>query len=65
MSLQKSGSCVAEHNTILYNLGYKGERKVFIKIQGNQYNPYHVNICDEVKHGKDSTYFQSIGETEN
>ena len=65
MSLQKSESCVGEHNTILRNVGYKCEPKVFIKIQGNQYNPYHVNRCVEVKHGKDSTNCQSIGETDN
>ena len=49
----KSGSSVVEHNTILCNLGYKGGPKVFIKIEGSQYNPYHVNRCAEVEHGKD------------
>ena len=61
----KYGSCVGEHNTILCNLGYRSEPKVFIKIQRNQYNPNHVNKCVEVKHGKDSTDCQSIGETDN
>ena len=64
MSLQKSESCVIEHNTILRNLGYRCEPKVFIEIQRNQYNPDHVNRCAEVEHGKDSTYCQSIGETD-
>ena len=32
----KSGSCVGEHNTILRNLGYICESKVFVKIQRNQ-----------------------------
>ena len=54
----KYGSCVSEHNTILHNLGYRCEPKVFIKIQRNQYNPIHVNRCVEVEHGKDSTDFQ-------
>ena len=61
----KSEICVTEHNTILCNLGYKGEPKVFIEIKGNQNNLYHVNTCIEVKHGKHSTDFQSIGETDN
>ena len=51
----KSGSSVIEHNTILSNLGYRCEPKVFIGIQRNQYNPSHVNKCAEVEHGKDST----------
>ena len=51
MSLQKSGSCVGEHNTILHNLGYAGKPKVFVKIQRNKYNPSHVNRCVEVEHG--------------
>ena len=58
----KSGSCVGEHNKILRNLGYRWKPKVFVKIQKNQYNPGHVNICVEVEHGKDSTDCQSIGE---
>ena len=49
----KSGSCVTDHNTVLHNLGYKCEPKVFIKIQRNQYNPYHVNRCVEFQHGKE------------
>ena len=53
---------IVEHNTILRNLGYKGELKVFVEIQRNQYNPYHVNRCVEVEHGKDSIDFQSIGD---
>ena len=61
----KYESCVTEYNTILRNLGYRCEPKVFIEIQRNQYNPYHVNICVEVKHGKDSTNWKSIGETDN
>ena len=36
----KSGSRVVEHNTILRNLGYRGEPKVFIQIQRNHNNPY-------------------------
>ena len=60
----KSGGCVTEHNIILRNLGYKGETKVFIEIQGNQYNPYHVNRCVDVEHGKNSTNCQSICETD-
>ena len=51
----KYGGCVTEHNTILRNLGYKGEPKVFIEIQRNQYNPYHVNRFAEVEHGRNST----------
>ena len=61
----KSGKCVGEHNKILCNLGYRYEPKVFVEIQRNQYNPSHVNRCVEVKHGKDSTDCQSIGETDN
>ena len=53
MSLQKTGSCVTDHNTILCNLGYRGEPKVFIRIQRNQYNLSHVNRCAKVEHGKD------------
>ena len=49
----KFGNCVVEHNTILCKLGYRGEPTVFIEIQRNQYNPYHVNICVEVEHEKD------------
>ena len=56
----KSGSCVVEHNTILRNLGYKGEPKVFIQIQRNQYNPYHVNRCAEVEHGRNVTKCQTM-----
>ena len=62
MSLQRSESFVIEHNTILRNLGYRCEPKVFVKIQRNQYNPSHVNRCVEVKHGNDLTDCQSIGE---
>ena len=61
----KYGSCVTHHNIVLCNLDYKGEPKVFIEIQRNQYNPYHVNRCVEVEHGKDSTDFQSIAKTNN
>ena len=60
----KSGSCVTDHNIVLHNLGYKGEPKVFIEIQRNQYNPYHVNRCVEFEHGKISTDCHSIGETD-
>ena len=56
-------SCVTDRDIILCNLGHKCEPKAFIKIQGNQYNPYHVNRCVEVDHGKNSTDCQSIGET--
>ena len=62
MSLQRSRSCVGEHNTILRNLGYRCEPKVFIKIQRNQYNPGHVNRCVEVEHGQDSKNYHSIGD---
>ena len=58
----KNGSCVTDHNIFLRNLGYKCGPKVFIEIQGNRYNPSHVNRCVEVKHGKDSTECQSIGD---
>ena len=53
----KSGSCVTDHNIILRNLGYKFEPNVFIEIQRNQYNLYHMNRCVEVEHddGRDST----------
>ena len=51
----KSGSCVTDRNIVLHNLGYRGEPKVFIGIQRNQYNPSHVNKCAEFEHGKDST----------
>ena len=61
----KPRSCVTDHNIVLRNLGYKCEPKVFIEIQKNQYNPYHVNTCVEFEHGKDSTDCQSISETEN
>ena len=61
----KFGSCVVEHNIILCNLGYKGEPKVFVKIQRNQYNLYHVNKCAEVEHGRDSTDCQKMSETDN
>ena len=54
----KYETCVAEHNTILRNLGYRGEPKVFIEIQRNQYNLYHLNRCDEVEHGRKSTKCQ-------
>ena len=47
----KSGSCVVENNTILHKLGYRCEPKVFVKIQRNQYNLYHVNRCVEFEHG--------------
>ena len=55
----KYGGCVTKHNTILRNLGYKGEPKVFVNIQRNQYNLYHVNRCDEVEHGRNSTGCQT------
>ena len=61
----KSGSCVTEHNIILHNLGYKGEPKVFVKIQSNQYNLYQVNRCVEVKHGRNSTRCQTNDESDN
>ena len=61
----KYGSCVTNHNIVLCNLGYKCEPKVFIEIQGNQYNPYHVNRCVEVKHGKNSTECHTMSETNN
>ena len=61
----KSGSRVVEHNTILRNLGYKGEPKVFIQIQRNQYNPYHVNRCAAVEHGRNSTECQKMSDTDN
>ena len=61
----KYGSYVGEHNTILCNLGYRCEPKVFVEIQKNQYNPGHVNRSVEVEHEKDLTDCQSIGETEN
>ena len=51
MRLQRSGNYVSEHNTILHNLGYRCEPKVFVKIQRNQYNLGHVNKCFEVEHG--------------
>ena len=57
--------CKVKQNTILCNLGYRCEPKVFIKIQRNQYNLGHVNRCVEVEHRKDSTDCQSIGETNN
>ena len=62
MSLQKFGSCVSELNTILHNLGYRCEPKVFVIIQRNQYNLGHANRCVEVEHGKDSIDCQSIGD---
>ena len=65
MSLQKTGSCVTDHNIILRNLGYTCEPKVLIKIQRNQYNPYYVNRCVEVKNGRDSTECQLMSETNN
>ena len=61
----KSGSCVTDHNTILRNLGYKYEPKVFVQIQKNQYIPYHVNRCVEVKHGTNSIECQKMSETDN
>ena len=61
----KSGSCVTNHNIVLRNLGYKCEPKVFIEIQRNQYNPYHVNRCVEVEHGRNSTECQLQSETNN
>ena len=65
MNLERSRSCVSEHNIILCKLGHRCEPKVFVKIQRNQYNPSHVNICVEVEHGDDSTYCQAIGEIDN
>ena len=47
--------CKVKHNTLLRNLGYRCEPKVFVKIQRKRYNPGHVNRCVEVEHGKDST----------
>ena len=41
----KYRSYVTDHNIVLCNLGYKCEPMVFIKIQRNQYNLYHVNRC--------------------
>ena len=61
----KSGNYVDDHNIILGNLGYKIEPKVFIEIQRNQYNPYHVNRCVEVEHGRNSTECQTMSETDN
>ena len=44
MSIQRSGSCVNNHNIILHNLVHKCETKVFVKNNPkNQYNPSHVN----------------------
>ena len=60
-----SRSCVDEHNTILRNLGYRGEPKVFVEIQRNPYNPYHVNRCVEVEHGRNSIECQIMSETDN
>ena len=60
----KYGSYVTDHSIFLCNLGYKYEHKVFIEIQGNQCNTYHVNRCVEVEHGKNSTDYQSICETD-
>ena len=61
----KYGSCVTDRNIVSRNLGYKCEPKVFIGIQENQYNPYHVNRCAELEHGNDLVDCQSIGETDN
>ena len=61
----KSGSCLTDHNIVLRNLGYKCERKVFIEIQRNEYNIYHVNRCVEVEHGSDSTECQKMSENDN
>ena len=58
----KYGSCVTDHNIVFCNLGYKCEPKVCIEIQRNQYNPYHVNRCVEVEHGRNSTECQKISE---
>ena len=65
MSLQNFESYVGEHNKIFYNLGYRCEPKVFIEIQRNQYNPYHVNRCVEVEHGNNSSECQTMSETDN
>ena len=48
-SSKSRSSVVEKYNTILRNLGYRCEPKVFVKIQRNQYNPYHVNRGVEVK----------------
>ena len=61
----KYGSNVIEHNKILRNLGYRGEDKVFVIIQSNQYNPYHMNRCAEVKHGRNSTECQWMSDVDN
>ena len=65
MSLKKYGSNVVEDSTILRNLGYRGEPKVFIEIQRNRYNPYHANRCAKVEHGRNSTKCQTMSETRN
>ena len=54
----KYRSSGAEYNTILRKLGYRGEPKVFVEIQRNKYNPYHVNKCAEVEHGRNSTEYK-------
>ena len=61
----KYGSGVIDRNIVLCNLGYRGEPNFLTEIQRNQYNPGRVNRCVEVKHGKDSTDCQSIGENDN
>ena len=43
MSLQKSGICVGKHNTILHNLGYRCEPKVFFK---NPKKPVQSKPCE-------------------
>ena len=61
----KSKRCVNEHNTVLCNLGYRGEPKVFIEIQRNHYSTYHVNRCVEVEHGRNSTECQKMSNIDN
>ena len=61
----KYESYVTKRNTILRNLGYICEPKVFIEIQRNKYNLYHVNKSIEVEHGKDSTECQIMSKNNN
>ena len=62
----KSRSIVVGHNTILCNLGYRvWTFKVFVQIQRNQYNPYHVNKWAKVKHGRNLIEFQKMSDANN
>ena len=61
----KYGSYVTDQNIILHKLGYRGEPKVFVEIQRNQYNTYHVNRCAEVEHGRNLIECLSMSETNN